>query len=360
MPRKSHWLFAIISGLICVACTPASEKLRYSKSSFAGLSGWEEVRLGPVFGAYLRSCASPKASAHQLKALYDEADAQAVCAKAKQLRSPKEAQLRTFFETYFTPYALKSDRGRTLGLLTGYYIPLEEGSLTRTNRFKYPAYAVPSDLKQPYFSREEIENGALEGKGLELVWFDDKTIPFFIQIQGSGRVRLRDGRIIELQYADKNGHEYTAIGKVLIERDEIPRSEISLQSIKKWLQDHPDQADEVMNMNASYVFFKRAEAESLPLGAQGVPLTPEHSLAIDQNVLPYGLPVYIRTMAQHSEEAYGDFRHVLVTQDRGGAIKGPLRGDIFFGQGKDAEERAGRQKYSGAWVALVPTGARDE
>ena len=173
-------------------------------------------------------------------------------------------------------------------------------------------------------------------------------------------MKLPNGHIIELQYAEKNGHGYTSIGKVLLDRGELERKNISMQSIKQWLVDHPDDMMEVLNTNASYVFFKRAEAEALPVGSQGVPLTPERSLAIDHNVLPYGLPIWLDTTVQPGEEHYASLDKLMITQDRGGAIKGPLRGDIFFGQGDKAAERAGKQKFTGRWIALIPKEVADE
>lgn len=318
------------------------------------MPGWHQDQHAEALIAFIRSCQNPKHTNAALLKVIDMTQWKRVCTQAQALEDVSRTKARHFFESNFTPYRLETDR-RSEGLLTGYYIPVVSGSLIKTDHYRYPVYGVPSDLKRPYFTRKEIEQGALAGKGLELMWFDDPVIPFFIQIQGSGRVRLPDGHTLDLQYADKNGHEYTAIGKVLYEEGKLTKSELSMDGIQRWLRAHPDQAQDIMNRNESYVFFTKAAAEHLPKGSQGIALTPERSLAIDHTVLPYGLPVFIQTLQQFNEDRVIRFHKLLITQDRGGAIKGPLRGDIFFGQGEEAGKLAGDQKFNGQWIALIPT-----
>jgi len=336
------------------ACVAGQEQLQWQPVGYDTIQGWDADHHAEALIAFIKSCQSPKKTNHAMADLLDNQQWQRACNKAEALPALTRETAKHFFESNFTPYRLTTNR-RTEGLLTGYYIPVVNGSLQRTQAYRYPVYAVPPDLTRPYFTRKEIEAGALSGKGLELAWFDDPVIPFFIQIQGSGRVRLPDGKMVDVQYADKNGHAYTAIGKVLLDEGKLTKQEVTMDGIKKWLREHPQEAPDIMNRNASYVFFSLADAERLPKGSQGIPLTPERSLAIDHTVLPYGLPVFVQTLQQFNDEVTQRFEKLLITQDRGGAIKGPLRGDIFFGQGADAGDVAGDQKFKGWWTVLIPT-----
>ncbi|HEX6977888.1 MAG TPA: MltA domain-containing protein, partial [Alphaproteobacteria bacterium] len=200
-------------------------------------------------------------------------------------------------------------------------------------------------------SFQEIDEGALEGRNLELVWVADPIDAFFLHIQGSGRVRLADGSTIRVGYAAQNGHPYLAIGRPLIDRGAIPKDKVSMQSIRAWLAANPDEAERIMWLNASYVFFRELEGEG-PLGAQGVPLTPGRSLAVDRRHIPLGAPIWLDTTLP--TEGTPPFRRLMVAQDTGGAIRGPLRGDVFWGHGSDAAERAGRMRSTGRMWILLP------
>lgn len=269
---------------------------------------------------------------------------------------------------------------RRIGLFTGYFEPLLHGSRRRSDRYGVPLYTQPSDLVmvdlgrfrddlrgrrvagrvqggslQPYDDREAIASGSLAGRGLELIWVDDAIDAFFLHIQGSGRVALDDGSVFRVGYAAQNGHPYHAIGRTLVDLGELTLEEVSLQSIDAWLREHPDRADEVMATNDSYVFFREIRGEGA-IGAQGVALTPERSLAVDRQHVPLGVPVWLDAMVPAAAADAPDERRqwLLVAQDTGGAIRGAVRGDVFWGAGERARAIAGRMAHRGRYWALVP------
>ena len=213
---------------------------------------------------------------------------------------------------------------------------------------------------EPYDDREEIASGSLAGRGLELIWVDDAIDAFFLHIQGSGRVELDDGSMFRVGYAAQNGHPYHAIGRTLVDWGELKLEEVSLQSIDAWLRTHPDRAGEVMATNDSYVFFRQIRGEG-PIGAQGVALTPERSLAVDRQHVPLGVPVWLDAMTPAAASEGPDERRqwLLVAQDTGGAIRGSVRGDVFWGAGERARAIAGRMAHRGRYWVLVPRGVAD-
>jgi membrane-bound lytic murein transglycosylase A len=274
-----------------------------------------------------------------------------------------------------------SDHGEREGLFTGYYEPLLMGSRQPDKRFHIPLHRRPDDLIQvdlgrfdsdlegrritgrvidqrllPYPTRAEIDAGALDGKSLEMLWVDDDVAKFFLQIQGSGQVQLPDGSRIRVGYADQNGQPYRAIGRDLLDMGALAKGTVSLQSIRAWLEQHPDQAQTVMEKNRSYVFFRELPdvpgAEGPP-GAQGVPLTPGRSLAVDRRFLPLGVPIWLETSAP-SPNGPKPLDRLVVAQDTGGAIRGPIRGDLFWGTGSDAEYGAVHMQSRGRYYLLVP------
>ena len=204
---------------------------------------------------------------------------------------------------------------------------------------------------KPYYDRAQIVDGALDGEGIEIVWVADPIAAFFLQIQGSGRVRLPDGEILRLGYSAANGRPYTAIGRVLVAEGALAREEVSLQSIRAWLRENPGEQRRIMDRNRSYVFFREIAGEG-PIGTQGVPLTPGRSLAVDPRLMPLGVPLWIDT-ADPLDTAR-PLRRLVVAQDTGGAIRGAVRGDLFWGAGLDAEERAGRMRSPGRYHVLLP------
>jgi membrane-bound lytic murein transglycosylase A len=290
--------------------------------------------------------------------------------------------LRTYFETWFTPFKVSDGAGNEQGLLTGYYEPLLRGSRLKQVPYIHPVYAVPGDLVRielgglypelahhrlrgrlvgnkvvPYHGRAHIEAGQAPLAGQEILWVDDAIALFFLHIQGSGKVALDSGEALRLAYADQNGHPYRAIGKTLVERGALKKEEVSLQSIRAWLERNPESAAQVMQSNPSYVFFEeQPDSADGPKGAQGVALTAGHSIAVDPRSIPLGVPVYIESTWPQRE---APFSRLAIAQDTGGAIRGAVRADLFLGAGTGAEETAGRMRQPlRAWV-LLPKGWKD-
>lgn len=380
---------AALFGLILLAAcaeqkapeAPPAPELTLTPASFADLTGWGEDQADTALAAFRLSCGR-WAQLPADRSVGGQGDLggtvggwRAVCVEAAQA-----GDARRFFETAFEPFAV-GDRGDREGLVTGYYEPLLRGSRTQDATYRYPLYRRPVDLVSvdlglfdpelkgrrvggrvedgrlvPYADRAAIDRGALAGRGLELLWVDDPVDRFFLEIQGSGQVRLPDGATVRVGYADQNGRTYRAIGKDLIEIGAIPREQVSMQAIRAWLEAHPADAPGMMARNPSVVFFterKDLTAAAGPLGAQGVPLTPGRSLAVDRKYLPLGAPVWLDTTAPTPD---GDrpLRRLVVAQDTGGAIRGPVRGDLFWGAGPDAEFVAGHMKSPGRLYILLP------
>jgi peptidoglycan lytic transglycosylase A len=363
---------------------PAEDRLVLEPAGFADLPGWQEDAIEDAVPAFLKSC-------RRIDALPDGApvddepfagkasDWKPACAAAAALPAGDRQAARRFFETHFRPWTARNNRN-PLGLFTGYYEPLLHGSRKRGGKYTIPLYTRPPELVMvdlgrfredlkgkriagkvmdgdlvPYPDRHEIDAGALSGRKLEIVWVDDPVDAFFLHVQGSGRVQLAEGGELRLGYAAQNGHPYTAIGRELITRGELRPADVSLQSIRAWIAAHPDQAQDLMEKNASYVFFQTLEGEG-PLGAQGIPLTPGRSLAVDLGYMPLGVPLWLVTgyPAPHEGEPDRKLRRLVIAQDTGGAIRGPIRGDVFWGFGKDAEAIAGRMKHRGRMWVLLP------
>ena len=348
--------------------------------NFAALAGWADDTLGDALPALRRSCKrlltqAPERSLGADGLAGTAGDWRLLCERARET-APDGA--RAFFEQAFVPFAISGPEGAD-GLFTGYYEPELDGRLAPEGEFQTPLYGRPADLIRvdlgafrrslegqgivgridgqrlvPYDERQAIRTQGLDGRATPLVWLDDPIAAFFIQIQGSGRVRLGDGSILRLGYADKNGRPYFAIGRALIERGALSRESVSLQSIRTWLRDNPAQADAVMDLNASYVFFRKLTGDG-PIGAQGVALTPGRSLAVDRRFIPLGVPVWLDASLPATERAPATpLRRLMVAQDTGGAIRGMVRGDVFFGTGQEAEALAGRMKQSGRYYILLP------
>ena len=358
------------------------ERLTLAAASFADLPGWTEDRTAEALPALLRSCARLAAMKPD-RPLEGETGARAgdwrePCAAAAGLKADDAAAARAFFERHFVPFRA-GNNGEAEGLFTGYYEPELQGARRPGGRFSVPLYRRPPDLVtvdlgafrdalkgeriagrvvdgqlRPYPSRAEIEDGALSGRGLELLWVDDPVAAFFLHIQGSGRVVLPDGAVLRVGYAAQNGHPYVAVGRELIARGEIAREAMSMQAIRDWIAAHPQEGRELMRRNPSFVFFRELEGDG-PLGAEGTALTPGRSLAVDRRFLPFGLPVWLD--AEHPLRPGERLRRLLLAQDTGGAIKGPVRGDLFWGAGAEAEQIAGAMKSRGGYYLLLPRAA---
>ena len=407
MFRRRAWLLAAVL-ILMQACgiereRAVEERLVLRPVSFQDLPGWEADDQGAALGALLRSCSALGQRADEepldtapLGGLVG--DWRPVCAAAAGLEvtgpegtGPEStAGARAFFEASFTPYEARNG-SEPEGLFTGYYEPELRGALGADARFAVPLYRRPPDLVvvdlglfrpalageriagrilggvlQPYATRAEIDAGALAGQGLELAWVDDPVDAFFLHIQGSGRITFEDGTTRRITHAATNGHGYFPIGRSLVALGAFSSEEASMPAIRTWLGAHPDRAAAVMQENRSYVFFRWLEeghgaegqgAEG-PVGAQGVALTAGRSLAVDRRFVPLTAPIWLDARAPDPGPAKGDrrIRRLMVAQDTGSAIRGPVRGDVYWGAGEAAGAVAGRMKHAGRYWLLLPRG----
>ncbi len=356
------------------------------ETRFEDLAGWSEDNHAIAFTAFRRSCKkiltqsdgdAMGSGGGQVK------DWRAVCEKALAVADKKnDGDARAFFEGNFSPVAITGTEGAD-GLFTGYFEPEVLGSLSKSTEFAVPLYTRPSDLVAfddtvdrrddakdlkygrivngkavPYYSRREIEQGALKGKVPPLVYLKDKIDAFFVHIQGSSRIRLPDDTVMRVAFAGKTGRAYTPIGRILIDRGEITREEVSMQSIRAWLAKNSKDADDIMWHNESFIFFRQvamADPNLGPPGAQGVLLTPGRSLAVDRRVHGYGMPLWLdASVPAQSGNGNVPFRRLMVAQDTGSAILGAVRGDVFWGSGMAAGDIAGRMKHQGRMFAILP------
>jgi membrane-bound lytic murein transglycosylase A len=390
--RRSWFLLACLVLAACAAErrveAPAPEpepSFGLRPVSFDQLSGWRADDPSEALSAFRRSCArldlsgvAPPMAADPR--FGDTGDWRSICADAAAVTPGSADRARDFFEDQFSPY-LVVDGNDPDGLFTGYYEPLLHGSRHFGGAYTVPLHRPPDDLVRvdlarfnpdlagyaiygrvrggefvPYHARADIESGALANRGLELLWVDDPIDKFFLQVQGSGQVRLDDGSLMRVGYASQNGHPYHAIGRDLIEIGTLSREEVSLPSIKAWLAAHPSDARLIMARNRSYIFFEERPGlapDEGPLGAHGVPLTAGRSLAVDRRYIPFSVPVWLDTTAPWPEGA-GPLRRLMVAQDTGGAIKGVVRGDVFWGAGERAEAIAGHMNSRGRYAILLP------
>jgi membrane-bound lytic murein transglycosylase A len=350
-----------IIALLAVALERDSGPARFKLSpvAFAQLSGWAGDRVSAAVPALLKSCSRflTRPDGAALDPAVKDADFGRVgdwrplCTAAEALPAGDEAASRRFFERRFVALGVAA-YGTSEGLFTGYYEIEVNGALQRHGRYQTPLYRKPSDLDtgaRP--TRAEIEDGALAGRGLELLWLDDPIDAFFLQIQGSGRVRLGSGRMVRVGYDGQNGHPYVAVGRLLIDRGVIPRDKLTMAAIRAWMKQFPEAGAALRRDNPSYVFFREISGDG-PIGAQGVALTPERSIAVDRSFIGLGIPVWLE--AEERFVAAEGVRHLLVTQDTGGAIKGPVRGDVFWGTGNAAGIRAGMMNARGRYYLLLP------
>lgn len=388
------WARSILPGiamfsaaLVAPVAGPAvAAAISFHPADFRSLPGWSQDRHAAAFGAFRRSCEKlqRQPASRTMGPLHGTVgEWRPVCRVALSLARPlSDAKARGFFERYFVPFAIRGSRGDR-GLFTGYFEPELEGSLKPSRSYPVPVYPVPKDLVAfsssirrhasarnlprgrvvngvgyPYFSREEIDKGALAGRVKPLLYLSDKVDAFFLHVQGSGRVRLPDGSVRRIGFAAKTGLPYTSIGAVLGKSGALPHGGISMQTIKQWLYDNPDKADEVLWANRSYIFFRLLETADPnlgPPGAAGVPLTPARSLAVDRKLHGYGTPLWLDTTAPVPETgAEVSFRRLMIAQDTGTAIIGAVRGDVFWGAGDRAGAIAGLMKSRGRMYALIP------
>lgn len=360
------------------------EGLRFELASFETLPGWATDDLARTLPALHKSCDRILTFPENRRIPGARIGGRArdwFPACQDILLASDDAAVRKVLIQHFAPLEV-SVGGNAEGVFTGYYETLLKGSATQDARYRVPLHVRPpelvsvdlgsfrADLKGrriagevrggkliPFADREAITDGALDGRDLELLWVDDPVDAFFLHIQGSGRVEMPDGSLKRVGYADQNGHPYLAIGRILVADGEIPREEISMQSIRAWLKANPDRMTEILNANASYIFFRDLGEGDGPFGSSGVALTARRSLAVDRKHLPLHAPVWLSTTHPDPEGNPGDplpFNHLMVAQDTGGAINGEIRGDVFWGFGDEAEEIAGRMANKGRYWLLLP------
>jgi membrane-bound lytic murein transglycosylase A len=349
-------------------------------TTIEGWAGDDHAAALATFSASCRAVVGSAKSSRDARPVYPALVE--VCRRLRAAGQLDGAAARKFFETNFTPVSI-SKIDDPNGLLTGYYEPVVDGSRFPTGEFKVPLYRRPRDIVnmsrkrkadgfpnrgrvmrrinrlkyEPYYDRAAIEDGALDGKHLEITYLKDFNDLLFMQIQGSARVRLEDGVVLRVNYDAHNGHPYTPVGRVLIERGLVPREEMSMQRIRQWMADNPGGAAELRLQNKSYVFFRITglSGDEEPKGAQGVPLTPARSIAVDRTLHVYGTPFFIQAeLPIDTDKSDTKFRKLMIAQDTGSAIVGPARADIYFGAGADAGHIAGRVKNPARFVMLLP------
>jgi len=361
------YIFIVLSLLLLSGCFSSPQVKREElpnttlvKNDFAALLSFNNENFDEVFALFQKNCQTQKA-----QKLYGD-----LC-NTGNIKNKRE-----FFTKNFDLYKIVAKKKETTGLLTGYYEPLLHGSLKKSKIYKYPIYATPKDLVVvdlgaiypelkhyrlrgklqdnklvPYFTRAEFEKNALTSAEV-LCYCDSKIERFFLEVQGSGKVQLDNNTTINVGYSNQNGHKYSSIGKYLIQKGVIAKEDISLQSIKRWLEENPSQVDNILNYNKSMVFFEQKDQGAT--GSLGLELTPKRSVAVDRKYIPLGSVLYMDTDHKDIDP------HIVFAQDTGGAIKGPLRVDLFLGSSQKAQEIAGRLKEKVDLWILLPKKRIDE
>ena len=337
---------------------------------FAALPGWQQDDLRQAWPAFMQSC----------RVLAARAGWATPCAAARSVDAQDGAAIRSYFEAYFVPNMVRNPDGADTGLVTGYYEAMLYGARKRGGDYQTPLYRVPDDLLTidlgsvypdlkgrrlrgrlqgktvvPYSSRAEIARAPLAGK--ELLWVSDPVEAFFLEVQGSGRVQLDSGETVRVAYGDQNGHPYKAIGRWFVEQGIMTPDQVSAQSIRAWLAANPERRQELFNVNPSYVFFREEKVTDPNVGPRGslnVPLTPGRSVAIDRSILPLGAPIWLSTSFPKDG---APLQRLVMGQDTGGAIRGAVRADFFYGFGPEAVENAGLMKQPGQLWVLLPKAA---
>jgi membrane-bound lytic murein transglycosylase A len=343
---------------------------RLQAASWLDMPDWGRGPMRDSLVAFVRGCS----------ALEKQPTWQAVCTAAIALpAAATDREIAAFFETRFDPFQVINADETTSGMVTGYYEPLLRGSRTRTSLYRHALYGVPQDLLVidlasvypdlkhkrlrgriegnrvvPYLARGDIDKEPAPLKGLEIAWVDDAVELFFLHIQGSGQVQLENGERVRVGYAEQNGHPFRSLGRLLIQRGELPPERASMQGIKDWARRHPSKVQRFMNENPSFVFFRELPNDLPgPIGSLGVPLTAERSIAVDPRVIPLGVPVYLATTWPNSPQP---LNRLMVAQDTGGAINGGVRADFFWGFGDSAGNQAGKMRQAGRMWVLLPKG----
>lgn len=327
---------AVLTGAAMTASNAEAETT-YSMLPFSQLDGWEEDNHAAALKVFLETCPDLK-----------DQDWQSLCAVAQ---SQDPAGARHFFELFFRPVLIEDGAN---ALFTGYFEPELDGSRYRSSRYRYPVYKMPPEAKRsnPWLPRRDILNsGVMNGRGLEIAWVDDPVELFFLQIQGSGRIKMSDGTSVRVGYGGANGHPYRSIGTEMVRRGIYKAHQVSAQVIKAWVRRNPIDGRELLLHNPSYVFFReirKIRPSKGPLGAMNRSVTAMRSLAVDPKYTPLGAPVWLE------KDGETKLRRLMIAQDTGSAIKGAQRADVFFGTGDSAGQAAGRLRDPGRMVVLLP------
>jgi membrane-bound lytic murein transglycosylase A len=317
---------------------------------FMELPNWNHTKARQAMLAFHESCSMQKGTAPQAYGLTMTLPAWNQLCHSLLRKNPNDA--KRLFEEYFEPYKVTIAANESArGLLTGYYTPLVKGSLVQTKGYNVPIYGLPKTLElQRSFTRQQIDEGALKGKADVVMWLDDPIEAFFLHVQGSGYVTLSDGTMKKLVFAGKNGFPYTAIGRQFVEKGLVKAEDMSMQWLKEWLRANPQEMLSVLHSNQSYIYFAVENVGKHIRGAEGTPLMPMVSVAVDPAYVSYGLPLYLQTTLPQGK----DFSALVIAQDTGSAIKGPLRADLYTGVGEKAASLAGQLKASTDFYALFP------
>lgn len=358
-----------------------SASAHLERISFRSLETWHADDHAAAFACFLATADAALSDLKPLRPAQPVFDGLAKVFRAAQTIDPADSEaVKLYFETFFEPFQVKPHEGQ--GFLTGYYEPEIRGSLARSRAFPTPVLKRPDDLVSfhhqappppvppelsaarrtssglvPYFDRAAIEDGALAGKKLEILYLPDPVELFFAQVQGSARIRLPDGRLMRLTYAGRNGHPYTMIGKIIVAEGHIALADLTLERFKTWLKSNPEHARRIMRLNKSYIFFELSpcsDAEAGPTGAASVPLRAHRSIAIDRSIWCYGLPFFIRAQLPDIDGKICSFERLMIAQDTGSAILGPARADLFLGSGDQAGRQAGLIRHKGDFFVLLP------
>lgn len=365
--KKTFVLLHFFLALIRLSLAQTDNKnnpTEYLPQNYQNLTDWQNGKQLNAFQAFKISCR------RLLQKQHESENQIRICRQALTEKINSDRAARAFFEHYFSPFLVGANH-KTTGFFTGYYEPTISGSRHYSSKFSVPLYQKPKALIvrringrrrygqlidghfQPYYTRKEINKGDKLPESDVLFWLKSRIDRAFLQIQGSGRIKLTDGKSILVGYNGQNGRPYRPIGRYFIEKELITKDKLSMQTIKAWLKAHPKKTDTILNFDPSFVFFKILN-HTAPLGSEGVPLTPGYSIAIDPAYHQYGTPIWLDTTYRTPENPEMPLQRLFIAQDSGGAIKGATRGDIFWGAGRLAEYIAGHMKHTGKMYVLLP------
>lgn len=328
-------LLIAIFALGCHTADMAGAQANHTLMSWDELDGWQDDDHSAALDTFLETCTD-----------LQDREWQSLCALGQSQPDPQ-----AFFELFFRPVLVEDGEP---GLFTGYFEPELNGSRNRSSKYRYPLYRTPPEIETDtiWFTREEIEEqGLLSGRGLEIVWVDDPVDVFFLQVQGSGRIKLADGGAVRVGYGGRNGHDYRSVGQELVRRGLFEEHEVSAATIRNWVRKNPEEGRKLLQHNPSYIFFREVSevpASAGPLGAMNRSVTTLRSIAVDPEFIPLGAPVWIE------KDGAEPMRRLMIAQDTGSAIKGAQRADIFFGSGSVAGREAGKIKDPGRMIVLLP------